>query len=135
MWLKEKLYSYYKICGFTCFMLYIFLYVLTYEQYELFVGFMAFTSSIINFGAPLAYIVILSLQATSLVCSFLWLIYGLTLKDGFIILPNLCGFILSLLQLILIFIYSNNKNIKNFSIDSEIDNEARHSNIVITDKD
>ncbi|EUD66747.1 hypothetical protein C922_02732 [Plasmodium inui San Antonio 1] len=125
MWLRQKLFSYYKICGFICFLLYAFLYVLTYEQYELFVGFMAFISSIINFGAPLSYVQIvikkknsslipLEIATGSLVCSFLWVTYGFTIKDGFVIVPNLCGFILSLLQIALILLYSNKEAIVNY---------------------
>ncbi|SBT75628.1 MtN3-like protein [Plasmodium ovale] len=122
MWLKQKLFSYYKICGFICFLLYAFLYVLTYEQYELFVGFIAFISSIINFGAPLSYIQIvikkrnsslipMEIAIGSLLCSFLWLTYGFTLRDGFLIIPNLCGFILSLVQVALILLYTNKETL------------------------
>ncbi|SBS80510.1 MtN3-like protein [Plasmodium ovale] len=122
MWLKQKLFSYYKICGFVCFLLYAFLYVLTYEQYELFVGFIAFVSSIINFGAPLSYIQIvikkrnsslipMEIAIGSLICSFLWLTYGFTLRDGFLIIPNLCGFILSLVQVALILLYTNKETL------------------------
>ena len=106
-----------------------FLYILSYEQYEVFVGFVAFISSIVNFGAPLSYIQIvikkknsslIPMEVTmgSLLCSFLWLTYGFTLKDGFIIIPNLCGFILSLLQVLLIILYSNKEN-TTFNHDSD----------------
>ncbi|KMZ94722.1 hypothetical protein PVMG_02611 [Plasmodium vivax Mauritania I] len=132
MWLKQKLFSYYKICGFICFLLYAFLYVLTYEQYELFVGFMAFISSIVNFGAPLSYVQIvikkknsslipLEIATGSLVCSFLWVTYGFTIKDGFVIVPNLCGFILSLLQIALILLYSNKEAIVNYDEGEAVD--------------
>ncbi|ANQ06404.1 Uncharacterized protein PCOAH_00009520 [Plasmodium coatneyi] len=132
MWLKQKLFSYYKICGFICFLLYAFLYLLTYEQYELFVGFMAFISSIVNFGAPLSYVQIvikkknsslipLEIATGSLVCSFLWVTYGFTIKDGFVIVPNLCGFILSLLQIALILLYSNKEAIVSYEDGDEVD--------------
>ncbi|GAB64935.1 MtN3/saliva family, partial [Plasmodium cynomolgi strain B] len=132
MWLKQKLFSYYKICGFICLLLYAFLYVLTYEQYELFVGFMAFISSIVNFGAPLSYVQIvikkknsslipLEIATGSLVCSFLWVTYGFTIKDGFVIVPNLCGFILSLLQIALILLYSNKEAIVNYEDGEQVD--------------
>ncbi|CRG98684.1 MtN3-like protein, putative [Plasmodium relictum] len=118
MWLKQKLYSYYKICGIISFLLYALLYILTYEQYQAFVGFIASVSSIINFGAPLSYIQVvikkrnsslipLEMTIGSLICSFLWLTYGFTLKDAFLIIPNSCGFLLSLIQVILIVLYSN----------------------------
>ncbi|CAD2097119.1 hypothetical protein YYG_04816 [Plasmodium vinckei petteri] len=137
MWLKHKLYSYYKTCGTICFMLYIFLYILSYEQYELFVGFMAFISSIVNFGAPLSYIqtvikkrnsslIPLEISIGSLICSFLWLTYGFILKDVFLITPNLCGFVLSILQIALILLYSNKEVLAN--MDTEIAYSERNNN-------
>lgn len=137
MWLKHKLYSYYKTCGSICFMLYIFLYILSYEQYELFVGFIAFVSSIVNFGAPLSYIqtvikkrnsslIPLEISIGSLVCSFLWLTYGFILKDVFLITPNLCGFVLSILQIALILLYSNKEVLSN--MDTEIAYNERNNN-------
>ncbi|ETB57204.1 hypothetical protein YYC_05016 [Plasmodium yoelii 17X] len=146
MWLKHKLYSYYKTCGSICFMLYIFLYILSYEQYELFVGFIAFVSSIVNFGAPLSYIqtvikkrnsslIPLEISIGSLVCSFLWLTYGFILKDVFLITPNLCGFVLSILQIALILLYSNKEVLSN--MDTEIayneSNNNNNSNTIIQD--
>ncbi|KEG00530.1 hypothetical protein YYE_04714 [Plasmodium vinckei vinckei] len=137
MWLKHKLYSYYKTCGTICFMLYIFLYILSYDQYELFVGFMAFISSIVNFGAPLSYIqtvikkrnsslIPLEISIGSLICSFLWLTYGFILKDVFLITPNLCGFVLSILQIALILLYSNKEVLA--SMDTEITYSERNNN-------
>ncbi|CAD2085409.1 MtN3-like protein [Plasmodium vinckei lentum] len=140
MWLKHKLYSYYKTCGTICFMLYIFLYILSYEQYELFVGFMAFISSIVNFGAPLSYIqtvikkrnsslIPLEISIGSLICSFLWLTYGFILKDVFLITPNLCGFVLSILQIALILLYSNKEVLAN--MDTEIAYSERNNNSTV----
>ncbi|SCM00738.1 MtN3-like protein [Plasmodium chabaudi adami] len=140
MWLKHKLYSYYKTCGSICFILYIFLYILSYEQYELFVGFMAFISSIVNFGAPLSYIqtvikkrnsslIPLEISIGSLICSFLWLTYGFILKDVFLITPNLCGFVLSILQIALILLYSNKEVLAN--MDTEIAYSERNTNSTV----
>ncbi|CRG94369.1 MtN3-like protein, putative [Plasmodium gallinaceum] len=132
MWLKQKLYSYYKICGLISFLLYALLYILSYEQYQTFVGFIASVSSIINFGAPLSYIQVvikkknsslipLEMTIGSLMCSFLWLTYGFTLRDAFLIIPNLCGFLLSLVQVILIVLYSNKEPL------NYVDNEFNYN--------
>jgi solute carrier family 50 protein (sugar transporter) len=45
------------------------------------------------------------LSATALACSFTWFIFGWTLGDPFIMVPNLFGIVLSSLQLALVQIY------------------------------
>lgn len=118
MWLKQKLYSYYKICSSVTFLLYICIYFTTYDSYVFLVGLLSSLSSVINFGAPLSSLkaviknkdtssIPLEMSIGSLICSFLWLLYGLLLKNLFLIIPNLGGFILGLMQVCLIMLYCN----------------------------
>lgn len=137
MWLKQKLYSYYKICGLVTFLMYIFIYFMTFEQYVLSAGLLASVSSVINFGAPLSSVrevikkrdtasIPLEMTLGSLTCSFLWLLYGLNLRDAFLIIPNLGGFLLGLMQIVLIIIYSNKEPMQ-FIVDESCFKEEKDS--------
>lgn len=137
MWLKQKLYSYYKICGLVTFLMYVFIYFMTFEQYVLSAGLLASVSSVINFGAPLSSLrevikkrdtasIPLEMTLGSLTCSFLWLLYGMTLRDAFLIIPNLGGFLLGLMQIVLIVIYAN-KDSMQFIVDESCFKEEKDS--------
>eukprot|EP00947_MAST-08B_sp_MAST-8B-sp1_P002828 g2828.t1 len=82
------------------------------------VGSLAVGLNIIMFAAPLATIrdvvqtqdsssIPAGIVAASTVCSGLWMTYGVLVSDYFILVPNLLGFVLGLLQLGLIRLYKS----------------------------
>jgi solute carrier family 50 protein (sugar transporter) len=62
--------------------------------------------------------------------SFFWLVYGISLWDMVIFIPNFCGFLLSVVQLILCFIFSNNVN-----YDEQLSEQLVEDNSITCDDD
>ena len=82
------------------------------ERMELIVGFLVNVNLVFFYGAPLSTIqtVIVTRNSMSIhrktlfmviFNTFFWLIYGLAIMDLFIFIPNLGGFILGIIQVVL----------------------------------
>lgn len=57
--------------------------------------------------------------------SFFWMVYGLALKDMVIFLPNFCGFLLSMFQILLCLVFPRSKYDEQVQMSEQLVHETR----------
>ncbi len=73
---------------------------------------------------------ILRKKAMGLLNSFFWLMYGLALMDMVIFLPNFCGFILSIVQVVLCIVFSKKSEMLEETVDrSSLSFDELHASV------
>ena len=73
----------------------------------------------------LIILMILLLLAMGVLNSLFWLVYGFALKDLVIFLPNFCGFLLSLFQILLCLVFPRYKYGEQVQMSEQLVNEDR----------